>query len=354
MRKTESGIKEAQRNLGLDLLKLLSCFGVILLHTMHDASNIFCFAIYQGAGFAVPCFFMTSGYVLLNRGKVGIHYAGKKIGKILRIVALWNLLVRIAVLLRNVISGNTDIDLRTQLANYFKNSIRGLMQRGALWQFWYLGALTLIYLLLPVISKFFYSEIPIKRYQRLSICWIILVAVSVTIQLLSYARGISFQNQVIQTFRVWTWLQYFILGGLIPPLEGIMKKVLLRKHGLFLLALTAAAVAIRMAAGCDRLGTTFAEYFYDDPLTIIWMAVLFTFVLRVEIGDHLCNVVGSLIPLTMGVYIMHPIIQKIIEAFLDINGAVMMGLEFLVLCLTSFAGTFIIKKLPFGKYLVEI
>ena len=48
--------------------------------------------MYYICGFAIPFFFMSSGYFLLNRGKINFKYSIKKNCAIIRIVFIWNLI----------------------------------------------------------------------------------------------------------------------------------------------------------------------------------------------------------------------------------------------------------------------
>lgn len=59
------------RNIGLDLLKVFSCVGVIALHSSItgftlDNFNISAYIYYLGTYF-IPLFFMVNGYFLLNK-----------------------------------------------------------------------------------------------------------------------------------------------------------------------------------------------------------------------------------------------------------------------------------------------
>lgn len=58
---------KGQRNLNLDLVRILACVAVVGLHTVRLNGSFFYVALYNICGFAVPAFFMASGYMLLNR-----------------------------------------------------------------------------------------------------------------------------------------------------------------------------------------------------------------------------------------------------------------------------------------------
>lgn len=86
-----------------------------------------------------------------------------------------------------------------------------------MYQFWYLGALIIIYLLLPLFCKLKARRIKIKNHEipKLYIVWCVLLLTAVAMQICSVILGKSLQKNVILTFRLWSWFQYFILGGIL-------------------------------------------------------------------------------------------------------------------------------------------
>lgn len=120
-------------------------FGVIALHTF-DASfnwrvaNIF----YETSVVSIPLFFMTSGYLLLGRESINTTYICRKVYRILRLIVVINVLYW----------GITSIiwhqfDLKTLIGNF----VGSFIQSGVFSRCWYLGAMIIIFLLLPIINK---------------------------------------------------------------------------------------------------------------------------------------------------------------------------------------------------------
>lgn len=62
------------RNNNIDLIKLYACICVVALHTIPKDLSAVTTTIYYLSGVAVPLFFMSSGYFLLNRGEISIKY----------------------------------------------------------------------------------------------------------------------------------------------------------------------------------------------------------------------------------------------------------------------------------------
>lgn len=56
-----------QRNINIDLLKVIACFCVITLHTVGMDISLINSSLYYIAGLAVPMFFMVNGYLLFSK-----------------------------------------------------------------------------------------------------------------------------------------------------------------------------------------------------------------------------------------------------------------------------------------------
>ena len=65
----------------------------------------------------------------------------------------------------------------------------------------------IIYSLLPIISKL--------NERRKTILFSFFAIACVLAEFISYVMGSPIQKNIIQTFRIWTWLFYFMLGGRI-------------------------------------------------------------------------------------------------------------------------------------------
>lgn len=61
------------RIVGLDLLKIIACLGVVGLHTIGKDSSEINRILYYLCGYAIPCFFMVHGYFILNKAELSAH-----------------------------------------------------------------------------------------------------------------------------------------------------------------------------------------------------------------------------------------------------------------------------------------
>ncbi|MBO5208007.1 MAG: acyltransferase family protein [Lachnospiraceae bacterium] len=336
-----------RRNCNLDLIKLVACIAVIGLHTFMP--NVM--SLYFLCGFAVPLFFMTSGYFLLNKKEVTSWYVCKKILSIFKIVFCWNLLRYCAVGFIRMIWGY-DITNYT-LLQFCKELFGSMLQKGEMWQFWYLGTLILLYALLPifhrVIVKGKVSKILKIPYPMVRL-WSILIIISIVLQCASMLLGEPLQKKVIQTFRLWSWLQYFVLGGMMVYVcPKIIAKLSIKVHFLILCISTAFVNVYQYWVGKYIIHTEYAEYFYDSIFTMIWTIILFTWIMRIKVSDKVTPKIFSLCSLTLGVYIIHPSVIQLISKVFANNSLGISIVSFVIVTVVSFGIICVLNKIPLVK-----
>ncbi len=191
------------RDYNIDLLKILACIAVVGLHTFQKDLSVLNAVLYYLCGFAVPMFFICSGVFLMNRKDTDLKYSVNKIRQILILVLSWGIIILVARCVGSIFSYGSPITLRIIL----RELVGGLVQKGTMWQFWYFGAIIIIYILLPLLTR-------TNRAQR-EILLVITGLIAIVLQGVSYVIGYPMQKYVCQTFRIWTWLFYFILGGFL-------------------------------------------------------------------------------------------------------------------------------------------
>lgn len=178
------------RNINLDFLKIMACIGVVLLHTTMPGFketgpwNYLTYLYYLGT-YSIPLFFMVNGYLLLGKNEISYSYILQKIKWIFVTVSIWTLIIWIYK--------------RDFSQNPIKKVLGSLLQRGYFFQFWFFGALILIYLCLPILKKF------LKSKNRYLLALSLLVIIGFVLELTNYLLQKPVQVYVIQTFRLWTW-----------------------------------------------------------------------------------------------------------------------------------------------------
>ncbi|MBU3103161.1 acyltransferase [Clostridium gasigenes] len=333
-----------KRNISLELLKIIACFSVITLHVVGIELSLFNSVLYYLAGCAVPIFFMVNGNLLLNKENISCKYVFKKIINILYVVFLWNVVINVLFLTQG------------HLKNPFIESIKSLLQRGYFWQFWFFGALIIIYCCLPIIFKLF------KHKRKATMITLFFVGSSITIDLISLIRsslGFSIvQIHFIQTFRIWTWFAYFLLGGIIGKLEVknyIMKNITTKKNMVYLIITTITTVIYQYNISRYVYKVLYAEFFYDNVFTFVWILSLFLFIYRLNIKNiKLIKLIEIVSYNTIGIYIIHVTLIQVIDDFYNFSRPVINIIMVLIIFLLSMGISIIISKIPFIKKLIKL
>lgn len=339
-------MEKGKRNTNLDAMRVLACMAVVGLHTISNKRSAVEMCFYLVCGFAVPVFFMASGYTLLSRERVGYGYVARKAGQLLGIAVGWHVLFWLLELTADALRGDFSLRWMTALPGEFFDSF---FNRGWFSHFWYLWAAALVYACLPLL---------IRLRARLWHLFVALLCVGGALTLASCLMGEPLQRYCTQTLRLWIWLKYFILGGLLagasPSPLLRLKRLSLRWHTALLAVLTLALIPCQYLLARDVLHMPWAEHFYDGVFETLWITVLFTWVMKLPIPAKAAPCVRRLSSLTLGVYITHGLLLKVITGFPVAHAPIFAcaALRFLTILLLSALATWILSRIPVLRRLV--
>lgn len=336
-----------QRDVAVDMLRVFSCCAVVGLHTFSRGVTPLASIMYYACGFAVPLFFMTSGFFLLNRGGVTYSYALRKIGRMITVICLWVAIATFPRALALAVLGGGLTAFASWPAEFLVSLAGTVVQTGMLPQLWFLWSLAIVYLLLPILSR-------LSFYGKKQMCFLLCVA-GLVIQIASYVKHFPLESYVPQVFRTWIWVKYFLLGGLLYQIRdriGFSKLMAF----LLILAVTVLAVCWQLFAGSilipEPVMASYAEYFYDDLLYVLWTAV---FLLAAESLRPTSNLWVRVSSLTMGVYIIHMLVFRLLSHFINFNNPIFgSGTGYLVVLVVSFACVRAIKLTKLFDFLCRL
>ena len=328
------------RNINLDLLKVLACVGVVLLHTTMGGFketgswNLLTYLYYLGT-YSIPLFFMVNGYLLLGKREITYSYILQKVKWILITVSSWTFIVWLFK--------------RDFTENLIKKIVGSLIQKGYFFQFWFFGALMLIYICLPILKKFLNS----KRSFFYSLS--LLAVIGLIFELTNIVLQMPIQTYVIQTFRLWTWLFYYLLGGYIAKFTMEELKARFKnwmKIVSILLLLLSPVILFFIAK--TTYHNLFAEYFYDILFVKVVSLGIFLTILTLTLNEKRSECIVSLSNQTMGVFIIHTYIMKLWE---KIFGFSFVGAYVLFAIFTlsvSFIIVGMLMKIPYFNRIVKL
>ena len=328
------------RNINLDLIKVLACIGVVLLHTtmigFKDTGswNLLAYLYYLGT-YSIPLFFMVNGYLLLGKRNITYSYILQKVKWILIIVSSWTIIVWLFK--------------RDFAVNPIKKIVGSLLQKGDFSQFWFFGALILIYLCLPILNKILNSK---RRYLHILSC---LIAIGLIFELANIILQMPLQSYVIQTFRLWTWFFYYLLGGLLAQFDkDFIKNGFKRwmKVAAMLSLLISPVILFFLAKTIYH--NFFAEYFYDILFVKIVTLSIFLAVFTLDLNGDKSKWIVTLSNQTMGVFIVHTYVMKVLEKLLGFSytGAYLLFPIF-TLCISLIVVS-LLMKIPYFNRIVKL
>lgn len=328
------------RNTNLDLLKIMACVGVVLLHTTMPGFketgswNYLTYLYYLGT-YSIPVFFMVNGYLLLGKNEISYSYILQKIKWILVTVSIWTLIIWIYK--------------RDFSQNPIKKVLGSLLQRGYFFQFWFFGALILIYLCLPILKRF------LKSKNRYLLVLSLLVIIGFVLELTNYLLQKPVQVYVIQTFRLWTWFFYYILGGFIAQFNlANLRSCFKNWMKVVTLVLLFISPFILYVLAKDIHHNLYAEYFYDSIFVKIVSLGFFLTVLTFDLNTDKNRWIIYISNQIMGVFIIHTFVMKVWEKLVGFSfaGAYLL---FLIFTLSvSFAVVGILIKIPYFNRIVKL
>lgn len=164
-----------------------------------------------------------------------------------------------------------------------------LIQKGRLFQFWYFGSMIIIYMLLPYLMKLTHSP-------KL---WLILLGGALFCSIV-FALNIyhGFEKHTIQTFRLWNWFFYFLLGAYIHQNESNLRWI---KWYLILPSLVIYTLFFKMV----KVGGN--EFYFCSLLCMIHSSIVFISILNLKISGS--KVITQMSNLFLPVYTFHMFIE---------------------------------------------
>jgi surface polysaccharide O-acyltransferase-like enzyme len=325
------------RNLNLDFIKIVAMFFVVGLHTGTsfivngvDVNSYYRITI---CGTAIPLFFTVSGYLLLGRPNVDWHYSIKKIWGIVRFVFV------VCWIHWLIMFASTQ---EPHFEKLYKDPLASFLQGGTFWQYWYFGAMCILYLLYPLLNRV-YCERPKLFYSFLCV----LAAVCCVVFLMNVYKQGSFEVRIPQSLRIWNWLMYFSLGGLI------------KKHcntfttKWFLVAILAILYCVQLAWARSMNPIMFqADYFFSSPLTLLYIAVSFITMNQLN-TDKISKGIQMLSPLFLPVYTLHPFFIYPTQAFRQTFHATY-PIYWALITIATVVTSYLIMKTMIGKWVFRI
>lgn len=314
-----------ERDYNIDFIKCIACIMVIGLHTIYSSTMPVYNILWYLCGLSVPLFFMVTGYLIIGSSKINYLYIQKKIFHILKLCFNFFLITYSVICLYDLII-NHSLNLLS-IKNFVVYMYNNILQIGPLGHFWYFAALICVYLSILILAK---SINYLYKNRKIWILWLIFAFVSFIFEILTIVKGYFITHNCPIFLRIWTWLNCFILGGVIVDFN--LEKITLKKH--FTLTLVSVIFfVIYQNIMQNFIFPQLPEVYYDSIISTVTRVLLFTLLLRFNLKGAIFSFTKYMSPFVLYIFINHVIIINIIKFIcpqvLDINPLISFALVYI-------------------------
>ena len=243
------------------------------------------------------------------------------------------------------------------LRNFPLSFVKDFIQQGLFYHFWFFGSLIVIYLVLPLLGRLL--DNCIKGYVTIILCCAV---VSTALMVFSFVLRTPLISNVIQTFRLWVWFLYFMVGGLVLRYKERITKFV-QKNKWKMISCTLVLISVSFVwvncVGKFVYLRRDVQYFYEELPVILASICLFITVVCNEYNWGVCNKISEyLCKDTMGVYIIHPFVLSVISALMSklapMDNAMVNILYWIIVVAVSFGIIEVIRRIPLIKKLTML
>lgn len=345
-----------ERQIWIDILKVISAFAIILIHlsgdiykSTFDDKNQWYNAIYLNSitRFAVPCFFMISGTLILTKKDSVKKIFTKRLPRIIIPLIFWS----ICYIVQSKLMWNKDLNIIKEIL-----TIPFSHKEGHLW---YIYQLIGLYLLAPIINLVYEKTNKIMKVYFISITLIIPGFFDVIVRLCGYSK--------VQVLSInWTKVGFaeiaLIFAGKLLIDEIKNKQI---KRLWYYIGMVLGFSSIVVCAYCLSIKANKPDFSMFDqirlPVVIFGLSVFALFYSYRNKLNYISNkakvIIFKVSKLTMGVYFMHMLaanlVRNMINYKLMIKSSVLIIIVQAVMCyIISIVCCYLLSKVPYLKKLV--
>ena len=337
---------------GFSYIRSLACIAIIILHTVYSAvllfgsnidaqTNIISMAVVDSMMWAVPCFIMVTGALLLETERK-ITYKklfGKYILRIFAALAIFGMVFRVF----DIIMDKEPISVAAFLKGLYE------IFTGTSWShIWYLYLLIGLYLLLPFYKKIVDNS-STKEIKYLLVVYIVFLSILPVLEIWGINCGFYIHVSTIYPF--YLFVGYAIYKHIFCPGKAV-------------------SLAILVISTLLIISWTVARWVYDIPsMEILWgyssffviMQAVGFFTLLKDVKDTGLRAVKwvllKLDECSFGVYLIHMIFVRLILRYMEFNpyengGILVFVLLIIGILIISYAITWILRRIPFLKKII--
>ena len=344
-----------ERLLHFDLLRILACFGVIMLHAAAqfwyglpvDSTDWLIINSYNAlVRFGVPVFVAISGVLFLAPSRA-VDMRKLFLHNILRLIILY--------FVWSALYGFYDC-LSYEGGRLSANGILTEVFSGR-YHLWYIPMIVGIYMLVPILKRWI-AAASRREVEYFLLLFLVFQILQGTVMAIKPMEWLRFAWSAVDLQMACSYLGYFVLGYYVVYC-GIEKKwhVWIYVAGVFGVIANIFLSAWKSAQTGVPDGVIFDSFGVFTFLMVLALLVFFTEkVSKVEWSPKTCGVIKEISAATLGIYLMHLmwmefLMEKGIHSTMvtPLIGVPLISIVCFVLCLVCAA---ILRRIPFlGRYL---
>jgi len=339
----------------LDTLRALATIGVVVVHVSSPLVNMTYgknmeFWWYGNitdsiVRFAVPLFLMLSGATLLNKEYGLMDFYKKRVSRVLLPFLFW--LVAYFIYRFIIIAPKSQ---PAEFENILQWVLNLFLNEGGSKHLWYIYMILFIYLFVPFIGKGL-RRLSDFNVQLILLGWIIISFFCKTMPINQYAWHGGYAEKLLGYF---LHSGYLVLGYFINKQTFKHSKKQLISGFIFLMCAIATSVLVFFSSqNAHKL--ELSNYSYFTPLAILQTSALFVWIKGIEITNkYIIKIQGIISNYSYGIYLVHIMVIGIFFRYgifwTMTHPLLSMPLVTIITITTSIAIIFLLRKIPFGKY----
>lgn len=302
------------RRKDIDLIKLIGCFFIVILHTINPGTGVKQ-CIYLLGSYGIPLFFLVNGYLMIDKS-FSFKYLLKKAISYVRFILIWGLLIGTFMAIKN-----KDIVI------LLKTILGAFIGKGKLFHLWFLAGLLVLYFVCFLLDclKVDRSKILTKKY---AIIWILLVQLVLFIasSIIKRLFEIEIRDIIFPSLRVITNINFFFIGGWVKGNEDIVIKYRKYYFASFWLSY------ILLCITSYKLDILWASSLYNLPLITLGSISIVGLLIKKEIKNKL---IISQLNKSIGIWILHPFVLNLSVRYLNFlsTNSILSYLLLIIICI---------------------
>lgn len=340
----------------LDTLRTLATIGVIIIHVSSPLVNM-TYAknmpywwignvVDSVVRFSVPLFLMLSGATLLNKDYNVIAFYKKRLTRVFVPFMFW----MVAYLVYRYLMLYPK-ERPNEMNTILQWSVDLFLKEGISKHLWYVYMILFIYLFVPALGKWL-RRLSNSRLMALLLGWVVVSFFCKSMPINQYCWSSGYADKLLGYF---LHTGYLVLGFYLANLSFKLVRIRLYSAFVFFVCAISTAVFVYFSSkNAHKLDLGYYSYF--TLFSILQTSSLFLWVKDTTVGNKFTIQIQSIVSgYSYGIYLVHIMVIGIFFRYgifwTMAHPLISLLLLTVMTLITSFVIIYVLRKIPFGKYI---